>query len=70
MSSPAADTSNAIPHARDLQSTTAREEVKHQLWPEAVIAFGLGLTAGWIFLLGYGAVVLGSGLVHVIRLAI
>ena len=27
-----------------------------QIWPGAVIAFGLAATAAWICLLGYGAV--------------
>lgn len=25
----------------------------HPFWPEVVIAFGLGVTAGWVCLLGY-----------------
>jgi hypothetical protein len=28
----------------------------HRVWPLAVIAFGLGLTAAWVCLLGYGMV--------------
>ena len=28
----------------------------HRIWPTAVIAFGLGLTAVWICFLGYGLV--------------
>ena len=30
----------------------------HQFWPRAVIACGLGLTAAWAGLLGYGLVTL------------
>jgi hypothetical protein len=26
----------------------------HRIWPVAVIGFGLGLTAAWVCLLGYG----------------
>jgi len=29
---------------------------RHQIWPPAVIAFGMGLTVAWISLLGYGLV--------------
>ena len=29
--------------------------VRH-MWPPAAIAFGLGLTAAWVGLLGYGVV--------------
>jgi hypothetical protein len=28
----------------------------HEIWPTAVIGFGLGLTAVWICFLGYGLV--------------
>ena len=60
----------AIPHAPDLHPIPARSEVKHSIWPKMVIAFGLGLTAGWVILLGYGAVLLGSGLVRLVAQAI
>jgi len=30
----------------------------HHIWPLAVIALGLGLTAAWVSLLGYGLIVL------------
>ena len=30
--------------------------VIHRIWPVAVIAFGLALTAAWMCLLGYGLV--------------
>ena len=67
MSSPATNNSNAIPHAPDLQSTPARKGIKHKIWPEAVVGFGLALTAGWIIFLGYGVVLLGSELGHLKR---
>jgi len=28
----------------------------HRIWPPAIIMFGLGLTAAWMALLGYGLV--------------
>jgi hypothetical protein len=28
----------------------------HQIWPPVVIAFGLGLSAAWASLLGYGLI--------------
>ena len=28
----------------------------HQMWPPAVVAFGLGLTVAWASLLGYGLI--------------
>jgi hypothetical protein len=34
----------------------ARKLSVHQIWPTAVIGFGLGLTAVWICFLGYGLV--------------
>jgi hypothetical protein len=34
----------------------ADDTLFHQIWPQAMIAFGLGLTAVWICLLGYGLV--------------
>jgi hypothetical protein len=37
-------------------SQHARKLPVHQIWPTAVIAFGLGLTAAWICFLGYGLV--------------
>jgi hypothetical protein len=70
MSSPAANNPSAIPHAPDLQSTPIRKGVEHNIWPEAVVGFGLALTAGWIIVLGYGVILLGSGLRHLIMFAI
>ena len=40
----------------DKPSATAAAPVIYRVWPTAVIAFGLGLTAAWICLLGYGLV--------------
>ena len=34
----------------------SRKLVVRQIWPTAVVAFGLGLTAAWICFLGYGLV--------------
>lgn len=40
--------------AGDGPSAPAAMPAIDRIWPIAVIAFGLGLTAAWIFLLGYG----------------
>ena len=32
------------------------KSVGHSIWPTAVIAFGLSVTAAWVGLLGYGLV--------------
>ena len=40
--------------AVDVPSTAAATPVIDRIWPIAVIAFGLGLTAAWICFLGYG----------------
>jgi hypothetical protein len=37
-------------------SSAAAIPVIDRIWPIAVIAFGLGLTAAWVCLLGYGVV--------------
>jgi hypothetical protein len=37
-------------------SQPARRLPVRRIWPTAVIAFGLGLTAAWICFLGYGLV--------------
>ena len=68
MSSP--DISDTVLHAAELPSNAARSGSIHNSWPVAVIAFGFGLTAGWIILLGYGVVLLGSGLVSLVGYAI
>ena len=39
------------------------QRVRREIWPAAVIAFGLVLTVGWTCLLGYG-------LIELVRLAI
>ena len=51
MSCSAADNSNAIPHAPDLQSTPIRKEVKHKIWLELVIGLGFVLSGAWTGLL-------------------
>jgi hypothetical protein len=40
--------------AMDRPSAPAAIPAVNRIWPIAVIAFGLGLTAVWICLLGYG----------------
>jgi hypothetical protein len=29
---------------------------REPFWPAAIITFGLGLTAGWVILIGYGLI--------------
>ena len=48
--SPTADTRSA------LAAAPAAAPAIHRIWPVAVIAFGLGLTAAWMCLLGYALV--------------
>ena len=50
---PTADIAAAGPHAADHHATPAR---RHEMWPEAVIAFALGVNAAWVILLGYGLI--------------
>jgi hypothetical protein len=47
----------------DRRSIPAPAEILHKIWPPAVIGFGLGLSAGWVYFLAYG-------LVKILRLAI
>ena len=35
---------------------SARSSKRHSIWPVVVITFGIGLTAAWIGLLGYGLI--------------
>lgn len=56
MPPPAAEIATAVPHAAHLHAIPARSGVKHPIWPEAVVAFALGVTVGWVILLGYGVV--------------
>jgi hypothetical protein len=42
--------------AADIHSASTTAPIIHRVWPIAVIAFGLGLTAAWVCLLGYGVV--------------
>jgi hypothetical protein len=44
-------------HAQTEQAAEASRAL-HRIWPLAVVAFGLGLTAAWTCLLGYGLVFL------------
>jgi len=41
------------PNVTDQQSSKTPE---NKIWPKALLIFGLGLNAAWIFLLGYGLV--------------
>jgi hypothetical protein len=56
MPPPTDDIATAVPHAADLHASPARSGVNHPIWPEAIIAFALGLNAAWVILLGYGLV--------------
>ena len=40
----------------DSRSTPAAQPLLDRIWPQAMIALGLGLTAAWACLLGYGLV--------------
>jgi len=60
MQSPVSDVS-AIP--TDLRSVPTRKRSIRDLWPEAVVGLGLGLSAVWTILLVYG-------LIRLIELAI
>jgi hypothetical protein len=51
----AATAASALAPAADLRSAPA-QPLLHRMWPPAMIAFGLGLTAAWTGLLGYGLV--------------
>ena len=45
----------AVPTA-DAYATPTRAPVIRRIWPQAVIVFGLALSAAWICFLGYGIV--------------
>ena len=40
----------------EAHAEAAREPFSRRVWPTGVIAFGIGLTAAWMCLLGYGLV--------------
>ena len=42
--------------AADSLSAPAVQPLFYRIWPRAMIALGLGLTAAWTCLLGYGLV--------------
>jgi hypothetical protein len=54
MATPSASAPHAVPPAPDVHFVRTPERLSHDMWPEAVLALGLGLTAGWVILLGYG----------------
>jgi len=62
MPPPSASISDAVSHVPP-DFPTVEKRRTDDLWREAVIAFGLGLTAGWIILLGYG-------MVHLVKLVL
>jgi hypothetical protein len=47
---------SALAPTADSCSASAAGPLFHRIWPTAMIAFGLGLTATWACLLGYGLV--------------
>ena len=54
MSSPSASVSAAPPPTADLSTVPAPKPVIRRIWLSAMIVFGLGLSAAWTCLLGYG----------------
>ena len=54
MLSPSASVSDLPLPTADSRSGLATEPVIHRIWPSATVAFGLGLSAAWTCLLGYG----------------
>jgi hypothetical protein len=71
MRSPSALATTAPAISAASRSAPAAQPLFHRIWPPAIIALGLGLTAAWTCLLGYGLVsLLGFGLVSVITFAI
>jgi hypothetical protein len=37
-------------------SVSERSSKRHPVWPVVVVTFGIGLTAAWMGLLGYGLI--------------
>jgi hypothetical protein len=56
MGSPSAFAATTPAIAADSRFVPAAQPLFHRIWPPAMIALGLGLTAVWICLLGYGLV--------------
>ena len=56
MESPSAVAATVPALAADESATPAARPLFHRVWPAAIIALGLGLSATWTFLLGYGLV--------------
>ena len=56
MGSPSAFTATARTLAKDASSSPAARTLFHRIWRPALIATGLGLSATWTCLLGYGLV--------------
>ena len=53
MRSPSAVAATAPAISAASPSAPAAKLLFHRIWPPAIIALGLGLTAAWICLLGY-----------------
>jgi len=53
MRSPAASISDAVKPAQGLHSDSALNHRAEPLWPEVVVALGLGLSTAWTIFLGY-----------------
>ena len=53
------------PGVPSADSAHAPRPFVHRTWPSVVVGFGLGLTAVWMLLLGYGAIVLINELMDV-----
>jgi len=56
MRSPSALAATAPAISAASRSAPAAQPFFHRIWPPAIIALGLGLTAAWISFLGYGLV--------------
>ena len=56
MRSPSALAATAPAILAASRSAPAAQPLFHRIWPPAIIALGLGLTAAWICVLGYGLV--------------
>ena len=56
MRSPSAFAATAPAIAADPRSAPASQPLVHKIWPPAMLALGLGLTAAWTCLMAYGLV--------------
>ena len=58
MGSQSALVDTAPAHIADSRTAPASDPLIHRIWPLAVVALGLGLTAVWTCALGYGLIYL------------